>query len=433
VTSLDFYDLFAGGLGGWDLGAKMLGLNGIGIENKPAACATRRMTGLPTIEADVRKFDPAIMRPARGLIASPPCPTFSPAGLGTGRQSMPQILAAVKSMAFDPAEQHLFEDDRTALVLEPLRWALQAMDAGHPFEWIFLEQVPPVLPVWEAMAEVLKSRGYTVVTANMYAEQFGVPQTRKRAILIARLGGRPARLPEPTHSRYHGKGGKLDPGVQKWVSMAEALGWGMTERPYYTVAAGTKSGGADPAMLGGSGARAAVNKEREEGRWIEQDMLVGFPRRYDGGSGGSVVLNGVQYRLRDFRSAREPSFVVTEKARSWQRYEVERIVAEGTLPDGTPRLNNQSGTEFDYAWPLDRPAPVIAGRGLATMPGANGNRFNGSTKSRNDGVRITVPEALQLQSFPDNYPVQGTRTEQFQQVGDAMPVLLAEAIAAANV
>ena len=56
-----------------------------------------------------------------------------------------------------------------------------------------------------------------------------VPQTRKRAILIAKrdpdLDGEAA-PPVPTHSRYYSRDPKrLDPGVLPWVSMAEALGW----------------------------------------------------------------------------------------------------------------------------------------------------------------------------------------------------------------
>lgn len=244
-------DLFAGP-GGWSEGARALGLSEIGVEWDAAACATRRAAGHLTIRADVSQYPtaPFVGRIA-GLIASPPCTAFSVAGNGTGSAVINDLCEAVRDCAWTAMRDH---PPTVWLPLEVGRW----VDALRP-EWVACEQVPPALPLWEAYVPWLRTLGYSVWCGVLNAADYGVPQTRKRAFLMGSRT-RVAQPPEATHGREPQAGlfGELLP----WVSMAEALGWGMTARPYVTVAAGHR----DPAFTGGTGARALIERERERER-----------------------------------------------------------------------------------------------------------------------------------------------------------------------
>lgn len=277
VCDDDSVDLF-GGPGGWDIPARDRGLKVTGIEKNRWACETRRAAGLGTVEGDVRDYSPVNFPKARRLIGSPPCQPFAMNGLGKGRQALDQVLAFAGQMA---ARRDVrsglaeLDDERTGLVLEPLRWALQAVDLGRPYEVIMLEQVSPVLPVWEVVAEILRAEGYGVATGRLSAEEYGVPQTRVRAIPTARLDG-PVSLPAPTHRKYR-KGvaqADGDPSLLPWRSMADGCGWGMTHRPALTITVGTAAGGADSSCVGGSGARKTLYGERDAGRWIADTRLT---------------------------------------------------------------------------------------------------------------------------------------------------------------
>ncbi len=237
-------DLFAGA-GGWDLAAAQLGIHARGVENMKEARATRDAAGLTTIHDDVWTFAPD--GNAAGLIASPPCQTFSTAGRGSGRKALEDVLRGIRDDYVSDLDHLRFlglevGDERTSLVLTPLHFALTG-----GYEWLAWEQVPTVLPAWEACAEVLRAQGWNVWTGLLQAEMYGVPQTRKRAFLLASRRG-PVAPPTPTHSRYYSRTpDKLDQGVAKWVSMAEALGWGLAERPSPTITGGgTETGGAEP-------------------------------------------------------------------------------------------------------------------------------------------------------------------------------------------
>lgn len=190
----DYVDLFAGA-GGWDVAASRLGLRTLGVEAWSSAVATRHAADLPTYAKSVLDCIPEHpFFDAHGLIASPPCQTVSVAGSGSGREEMDELLRVVREEQW----WGTFSDERTALTLDPLRWVKRRLRVGQPFKTILLEQVPQALPVWKIYSEVLQKDGYSVWTGILDSSHYGVPQTRKRAVLIASLD-LIVKKPERTH------------------------------------------------------------------------------------------------------------------------------------------------------------------------------------------------------------------------------------------
>lgn len=339
----------------------------VGVEWDKAACQTRAAAGLLTIRADVAKY-PTV--PHAGLIASPPCQAFSMAGKGKGRDLVGVLAQSIwgrRGGWFDLDAPLVADDVRADLTLQPVRWV-----ADQRPEWVACEQVPPVLPLWRAFADVLDRWGYSTVCAVVNAADYGVPQTRRRAILLASRV-RDVQLPAVTHHDPR-KGMPLF--GEQWVSMADALGWG-----------------AEPF---GRAARVALrNNTQANGsvRGVDEPAATLFFGKK--GNDVSWVLNAGAQANRADRDLSEPAPTIA--------------------------FGNDSAS-----WAWQRPATTVVGSFSPDIVAAPGWRTQTSRQNEPDSIRVTVEEAGILQTFPPDYPWQGPKTKRYEQVGNACPVLLAE-------
>ncbi|MFC9312838.1 DNA cytosine methyltransferase [Streptomyces nigra] len=364
-------DLFAGP-GGLDVAGHALDVPSLGIEWDRSACLTRYAAGLDTLHADVsavRRDAFESLPPEINILAGgPPCQTYSVAGKGAGRKALEEVKGYIERlMAGAPddeidADLEQLTDPRTALVLEPLRYAIQATRSANrdrrPYDVIVLEQVPAVVAVWNHYAKVLRETGlpdgtkYEVVVDVLATETYGVPQTRSRAVLIARrVGlGRPS-LPPPTHRAY------------------EAKAWNR-------------------------GAAEAANAVLQP-TLDDQDMEPLDSDPADSGAGGLAPWRSMGETLADpvgGHPGRRTPFLVRSNY-------------------GSSGLPGRRGVRTDR-----QPAATVTGRISRFVVFEHLDEH-----VVREGARFSMNEAGMLQSFPPDYPWSGTA--QAQQVGNAVPPL----------
>jgi len=167
-------DIFSG-CGGFSLGMQAAGFDlRWAIErDQHAAASYRKLVGDHMSCVDVTQVDPHDFEPVDYLHASPPCQGFSSAGKR------------------DP------NDVRNSLWQEVIRFA-----AVLKPKIITLENVPGMLTSGAHLDIIaaLEGVGYSCQWRKLDAAWYGVPQHRKRVIIVATLPGYRYQWPMPTHA-----------------------------------------------------------------------------------------------------------------------------------------------------------------------------------------------------------------------------------------
>ncbi|NJD66938.1 MAG: DNA cytosine methyltransferase [Chloroflexi bacterium] len=274
--------------------------------------------------------------------------------------------------------QRGMHDERSGLFREYTR----LVDGLMP-RFVVMENVTGITSIenGQAVEEIhlrLKELGYAVEARILKAEEYGVPQERRRIFFIGVRDGQAITWPETTH----GAGDSL---------------FTLQLRPLVTVADAISD---LPALGMGEGAEEMAYTAQPQSAY--QERL----RR-----GSRCVYNHIAPMLADVNRERMKYIPV---GGSW------RDLPFNLLPTGMKAARRSDHTKrYGRMDPTGQSCTILTKCDLHW--GAYIHPFQDRT--------ITVREAARLQSFPDTFRFAGSRGEQYRQVGNAVPPTLARAVA----
>jgi DNA (cytosine-5)-methyltransferase 1 len=271
--------------------------------------------------------------------------------------------------------QRGFHDERSGLFREYLK----IVEALMP-KFVVMENVTGITSVDDGRAvnEIynrLGQLGFHVEHRILRAEEFGVPQERRRIFFIASRMSDRIQWPEPTHGP-HGNLFNLP-----FVTVKEAI----SDLPKLNICEGAE----------------------------ESDYTAAPKYEYQARmrSGAEKLFNHVAPSLAPINLKRL-SYI--KPGGSW------RDIPTRLLPAGMKRAKRS-----DHTKRYGRLHPD----GLASTILTKCDLHWGAYIHPNQERSLTVREAARFQSFPDTFRFYGSKGEQFRQVGNAVPPLLAEAVA----
>lgn len=265
-------------------------------------------------------------------------------------------------------------DERASLFRQYLR-----MVEGLQPEWVVMENVTGILSAGggEAVNSILNSLrdlGYYVEHRTLRAEEYGVPQERRRVVFIGNRIGAPICWPEPTHG----------PGLEPFVTVWDAIG----------------------------DLKSLDNGEDPMGPVSYQSTpQSGYQRQLRGTS--KRVANHAAPRLASINLQRMSHI---PPGGSW------RDIPHDLLPAGMKKARR-----CDHTKRYGR----LRKEGLSSTILTKCDVHWGAYIHPEQDRSLSVREAARLQSFPDWFEFSGSKTEQYVQIGNAVPPLLGRCVAQA--
>jgi DNA (cytosine-5)-methyltransferase 1 len=377
-------DLFAGA-GGLSTGLSLSGFNVLFANEKVPTYARSLEANHPSTQVfvdDIREVDVAGVRNKLGLArgeldlvaGGPPCQGFS-------------INAPKRSN--DDERNHLFQN------------FLEFVEEFFP-KVVLIENVPGMISFEKgatvrAILESLRRLGYGADVRVLYAPNFGIPQMRWRTIFLAtRLPCAPQALfPVPSHL-IKGRPNFTTAIDNCRLIFSDGYVNANATLPFTTV----ESAISDlPPLANGAGA--------DESDYVSepQNAYQQFLR-----NGTSILLNHQCAKLGEVNLNR---VVHVPPGGSW------RDIPHDLLPAGMKRARRSDHTKR-YG--------RLDANGIASTILTKCDPHWGAYFHPKEHRVLSVREAARLQSFPDRARFYGSVTEQYEQVGNAVPPLFARAI-----
>jgi len=388
--TFNFIDLFAG-CGGFSEGFYQSGFKSIAhVEIDPHACETikERMRFYGYKEEEIQSSvlnedltDPRVKFQLANLVqeqevdivvGGPPCQSFS----SLGRAKDPD------SMQDDP-RNFLFENyidiinyfNPKVFVFENVKGILNANVNNERIIDTILDRMSENYQVTKDLKKIV-----------LNSVNYGVPQTRERVIIIGvrhDLELTPEDIYESISFTHYDVNGFPDENLEPYVTVGEAIN--------------------DlPSLHPGEGCEECDFIPRDLNRYTRKLRNASFQSLYNHRARGHNDQDMDRYHLMS-----------------------KNLWTLGELYENVPELIHAKKRLFNNSYVVqqaNRP-----GRTIIAHLYKDGNQF--IHPDPNQARTFTVREAARIQSFPDDFKFKGSRTQQYKQVGNAVPPLMAKHIA----